>query len=593
MKRLLRRLLPREPGSPALGGPAIEIGPRHLKVDGGYCQSLIVTGYPREVAAGWAEPLLTYPGRCDIALHIEPVPPALAASRLRRRRARLESAWRHDAARGRIEDPQRGAAADDAAALAERLATGQNRLFTLAVYITVHADDEQTLHEEVSHLQALASSLLIDTAPATFRPLRGWISTLPLGTDTLAVRRTMDTDAIAAALPFTSPDLAADLGETTVVWGANTHSPGPVLWDRFAPHLDNHNAVIVARSGAGKSYLAKLELLRSLLVGIEAAVIDPEDEYARLAEAVGGTRIRLGTPQGRINPFDLPEDGDPQALLHQALFLHTLITAMIGDIDADAAAVLDRAILATYATAGITTDARTWPGTPPVLADLAATLAADTDPVAHQLAARLTPYVEGAYKTLFAGPTTARVGGHLTVASLRELPDELTTVGILLILDALWRQVSDPRDRRPRLITVDEGWRLLHNPIGAKYLFRLAKSARKHWAGLTVITQDVGDLLATELGRSVIANAATQVLGRQAPQNLDAITEAFHLSHGERQIIATAPRGDALLLAGHQRVGVHALASAEEHALITSDPAELAALASDNLEDGSGSGERQ
>lgn len=565
-------------GSTALGGPAIQVGARRLDLDGGVCQTLIVTGYPREVGAAWAEALFTFPGRVDVAAHIIPAHPGVAADRLRRRRARLESAWRTDAVRGRVEDPHQSAAAADAAALAERLATGQGRLFTLAVYLTVHAPTAEALEAEVEQVRTLAASLLADTAPATFRALRGWISTLPLATDSLAMRRTVDTDALAALLPFTSPDLVADLGETTVVYGANTHSANLVLWDRFCGGLDNHNAVILAQSGAGKSYLAKLEILRSLLVGIEVSVIDPEDEYARLAEAVGGTRVPLGTPEGRVNPFDLPRDGGDQALTERALFLHTLVTAMLGPLDPDEAAALDRAILTAYADAGITSDPRTWTRTPPLLADLAHALADDPDAAAPGLAERLTPYVRGSHAVLFDGPTTSRLDGHLAVASLRGLPDELKTVGVLLVLDALWRRTIGSAVRRPRMIAVDEGWSLLQDPVGARYLYRLAKAARKHWTGLTVITQDVGDVLATDLGRAVAANAATQILLRQAPQNLDAVTTAFQLSQGERHVVATAPRGHALLLAGHQRVGLRALASAQEHRLITSDPAELNTL---------------
>ncbi|TDQ54386.1 VirB4 family type IV secretion system protein [Actinorugispora endophytica] len=574
---------PAQRGSPRLGGPAIRIGARRLDVDGSVCQTLIVTGYPREVGAAWAEPLLTFPGRVDVAAHITPLHPGTAADRLRRRRARLESAWRLDAVRGRVEDPAQAAAAADAAVLAERLATGQGRLFTLAVYITVHAATPETLDAEVEQVRMLAASLLVDTAPATFRALGGWISTLPLATDALGARRTVDTDALAALLPFTSPDPAADLGETTVVYGTNTHSSGLVLWDRFCGGLDNHNAVVLAQSGAGKSYLAKLEILRSLLVGVEVSVIDPEDEYARLADAVGGTRVPLGTPDGRINPFDLPEGGGDQALTGRALFVHTLVAAMLGPLTPDEAAALDRAILTAYAGAGITRDARTWARTPPLLADLASALAGDGDAAAAGLADRLTPYVSGSHATLFDGPTTTRLDGHLVVASLRRLPDELKTVGMLLVLDALWRRTIDSPTRRPRMIAVDEGWALLQDPVGAKYLYRLAKAARKHWTGLTVITQDVGDVLATDLGRAVAANAATQILLRQAPQNLDAVTSAFQLSDGERHTVAAAPRGHALLLAGHQRVGLRALASPEEHRLITSDPAEL-----DTLDDAEG-----
>ncbi|WP_160050077.1 VirB4 family type IV secretion system protein [Nocardiopsis sp. FR4] len=589
------RSLKARSGSSALGGPAIHVGARHLQVEGGVCQTLAVTGYPREVTAGWAEPLLTYPGQLDISFHLEPVPAPTAAARLRKRRTRLESAHRTSSSQGRVEDPHQVTAAMDAAEIADRIATGQGRLFRVAVYVTVHAPDLEVLEAELQQVRALCASLLVDVVPTTFRAVQGWISTLPLGTDALETGRSMDTDAAATLLPFTSPELVADLGETTVVYGTNTHSSGLVAWDRFCGGLDNHNSVVLARSGAGKSYLAKLEVLRSLLVGVEVAVIDPEGEYLRLAEAVGGTTIRLGTPEGRLNPFALPPaDTDEQGFTNRALFLHTLITAMIGELSPTEKAVLDRAIITAYAEAGIMRDPTTWERPAPVLADLAAALEElATDPgagdatcwAAQELTDRLEPFAHGSHATLFDGASAARIGGHLTVVSLKDLPDEIRSVGVLLALDAIWRHVTASDPARPRMVVVDEAWLLLQDPSAARYLARLAKAGRKHWAGLTLITQDVGDVLGTELGRVVIANAATQILLKQAPQNLDRVTEAFHLSAGETHLVSTAPRGSALLVAGHQRVGFHPIASPVEHRLITSDPAEIAAMRAQELDE--------
>ncbi|GAA4895849.1 VirB4 family type IV secretion system protein [Streptomonospora salina] len=570
----------REGSSRALDGPSVRLHPRRLDIEGACCQTLVVTGYPREAGPGWAQPLLSYPGRVDVALHIDPVPAPLAATRLRRRRARLESAGRLDAEGGRVEDPHQAAAAHDATELATRVATGQARLFRVSFYLTVHARTVEHLEAEVANLRALAAGLLVDTHPATFRPLHGWLSTLPLATDALAQARTMDTDAIAAALPFASPDLEAELASTSVVYGENIHSGTLVHWDRFSPDLDNHNMVVLARSGAGKSYTAKLELLRSLLVGIEAAVIDPEDEYTRLCSAVGGTRIPLGTPEGRINPFDLPP-GDERALSHRCLFAHTLIAAMVGDLGPQEAAALDRAVVTAYARAGITRDPATWNRPAPLLAEVVTALGEDDEQAGTHLAVKLGRYVTGPAATLFDGPTTAPTSTHLTVYTLRHLPEEVRTVGMLLALDRIWNRI-DTEEARPRTITVDEGWVLLQNPIGARYLYKLAKAGRKRWCGLTLITQDVGDVLATDLGRAIVANAATSLLLRQAPQNLDALAEAFGLSHGERQIVSTASRGQALLLSGERRAGVCALASPAEDELVTSAPAEVATSADDH-----------
>ncbi len=600
MSRLLARI-PRPAAKPAtpFGPDSVEVHPRALRVGEGWCRSFAVTGYPREVGRGWLEPLCAHPGRLEVALHIDPVPAEVAAERLRRQLARLESARRADAAKGRLADPDVEVAAEDARELAAGLARGEQKLFRVGLVLTVHAADETTLEAECARVRALCASMLLDARPATWRSLQGWASTLPLGVDALGGRRAFDTDTLAASFPFASAELS---GATGVLYGTTASGTGLVSWDRFA--MDNHNSVILARSGAGKSYLAKLEALRSLYQGIEIAVVDPEDEYRRLAETVGGAYVHLGAPGVRLNPFDLdagPETGsgagggrgsdtgagrqgddllghDPGdepggalasgPVVRRALFVHTLVAALLGEKPNPAsAAALDRGIVSAYEQAGITADPRSHARPAPLLADLAAALVADGDPAARALAARLAPYVAGTHRGLFDGPTTTRPEGHLVVFSLRDLPDELKAAGTLLTLDAIWRRVSDPARRKRRLVIVDEAWLLMAERSGAEFLFRMAKSARKHWAGLTVVTQDAADLLGSPLGQAVVANAATQILLRQAPQTIDTLAEAFGLSAGERAYLLGASRGQGLLAAGQDRVAFSALASPAEDAI--------------------------
>jgi type IV secretory pathway VirB4 component len=569
---------------------SIAVGARHLEVGGEWVASFAVTGYPREVSAGWLQPLLTYPGRLDVSLHIDPVDPVTAANRLKRQLAKLESGRRHAADHGRLTDPQVEAATEDAYDLAARVARGEGKLFRLGLYLTVHATTADQLADEVAAVRALAASLLLDAKPTTYRTLQGWLSCLPFGLDLIGMRRTFDSAALSAAFPFTSPDLpAADptsiAAPTGVLYGFNIGSQCLVHWDRFA--CDNHNAVILGRSGAGKSYLVKLELLRSLFRGIGIAVIDPEDEYARLAAAVGGTHTRLGHPGVHLNPFDLPIHTRPDghrlaprdALIRRSLFTHTTLAVLFGQHPTpDERTTLDKAITTTYQHAGITADPRTWNRPAPLLADLATTLThTGGDPHARQLAARLHPFTHGAFAGLFNGPTTPSGEAHLLVFSLRDLPDELKPAGTLLALDIIWRQVTNPALRRPRLVVVDEAWLLMKQPAGADFLFRMAKSARKHWAGLTVATQDTADVLAHDLGKAIIANAATQILLRQAPQAIGEIARTFGLSDGEQQFLLAATPGQGLLAAGTtQRVAFQAVASPAEHALVTTNPAELA-----------------
>ena len=579
--------------SPALAAGSVEVGARTLRLESGWCSSFAITGYPAEVGPGWLEPLLTYPGRLDVSLHVEPVAAAVAADQLRKRLARLESGRRADAEHGRLADFDAETATADAYDMATALARGESKLFRFGLYLTVHAPDAEALEAEVAQVRALAASMLLDTQPATFRTLQGWVTaSLPLAVDRLAMRRTMDTPAIATAFPFTSPDLPVPAGPHAVVYGANTASSSLVIWDRFTGGLDNHNAVILARSGAGKSYLAKLETLRSLYTGVQVLVIDPENEYQRLADAVGGTCIDLGAPGVHLNPFDL-DPSEPDALTRRALFIHTLVAVLLdgdsgGHLDSADRTVLDRAVIAAYQAKGITSDPRTWRRPAPLLADLIDALAADDHDAGPRLAERLAPFVTGSFQALFAGPTTTRPDGHLIVYSLRHLADELKPTGTLLALDAIWRTITNPTTNpdssrgadpgtnpgtvKPRLVTVDEGWQLLQSEAGAKFLYKLAKSARKHGAGLTVITQDAADVLGSDLGRAVVANAATQILLRQAPQAIDQITTAFGLSAGERAYVLAAGRGQALLTSGTHRAGFCAEASPAEHALITTDP---------------------
>jgi type IV secretory pathway VirB4 component len=559
---------PRE-GDALLGPDAIEVGRRRLKLGDGCCATFAVTGYPSEVAAGFLEPLFAFGGRLKVAMHVEPVAAAHAADRLRRQRARLESSRRLSADRGTLSDPALEAAAEDAERLAFSLARGEGRLFRLGCYVTVFADDEDSLVAECARLRALCQSMLLEAHPATFRSLEGYRSTLPLGVDLLRLRRSFDTEALQATFPFASSAPSSTEG---VLWGRTTRGHGLVFSDRFGK--DNYNAVVLARSGAGKSYLAKLDLLRHLHRGVEVAVVDPEDEYRRLCDAVGGAHLALGEPGVRLNPFDLGTE--PDARVRRGLFLHSLVPVLFGEaLRPDGKAALDRGIVACYGAAGVTEDPRTWKRRPPVMADLAAALEGDGDPAALDLARRLAPFVTGTHRELFSGQTTTRPEGHLVVFSLRSLPDELKATGSLLALDACWRRVADPAQLRRRLVVVDEAWLLMADPSGASFLHRLAKSARKHWCGLTVVTQDAGDLLASPLGEAVVANAATQVLLHQAPQAIAAVADAFSLSAGERSFLLSADRGEGIVATGPDRVAFKVLASKEEHDLVTSDPAEL------------------
>jgi type IV secretory pathway VirB4 component len=342
-----------------------------------------------------------------------------------------------------------------------------------------------------------------------------------------------------------------------------------VFWDRWSQQ--NHNSLVLGASGSGKSFFAKCDLLRELCQGTHASVIDPDGEYTALAEAVGGVVLELGRPGVRINPLDLPDPhaAEPDTLKRKALDVHALVEVLAGTDQARAGrAALDTAIATAYDQAGITADVRTWNRQAPDLRGVCAVMAAGEDPAGTALAAALGPFTTGSHAGLFDAPSTHGQAGHLTVYTLEHLPDQLRPAAVLLVLTEVWRQ-AQARDGRRRLALIDEAWLLLHHPLSAEFLFRLAKSARKKRLGLALVSQDADDLLSSQLGTAVAANSSTQVLMRQAPQSLDKVADAFGLSAGEAQFLSTAPRGNALITgADGARATVLSIADAAEQELL-------------------------
>jgi type IV secretory pathway VirB4 component len=562
---------PTSAGCDAPGPAALELRHDRLRVGERWQRTFAINGYAREVGYGWLAPLLRALPDLELTLHVEPFPAELAAQRLRKQRARFESTRRIEAERGALADLGVAAAADDAAELARRLARAESRLFRIGLYLSVGTRTEQELEQASARVRAFCAASLLSCVPATFRALDGWLSTLPLGLDRLRVRRTFDSEALAASFPFAAaePPLAAD-----GCFYGYAGSGSPVVFDRYA--CDNYNNVVLARSGAGKSYLAKLEALRLLYQGVQVFVVDPEDEYRRLCDAVGGTYLPLAGPDAvTLNPLDLPAGRDG-ALTDRIIFLTELIELLAGGLTGAELAALDRAARACYAAAGISDAPDSHSRPAPLLGDLHAELERQ-GAEGRRLAERISPYTTGSLSQPFSRPTSVRPDGELVCFSLRGLSERLKPVALLLCLDTIWRSLDDATRRR--CVLVDEAWLLMREPAGASFLYRLAKSARKRWCGLTTITQDAGDLLTTELGQAIVANAASHVLLRQAPQTIDRVADAFRLTDGERRYLLSCPRGHGLFVVGDDRFPLQVAAAPAEHALATSDPAELAAAA--------------
>lgn len=544
--RLLRRSGHAYPADPSIWPEAITVGANTLTAGTTASTVLLVAGLPPDVVPGWLEAVTAIPEVTATSMHIAPVGAERAATSLRTKRTRLEASRRYAFGRGHLSDPEVEAAADDASDLANRLAAGETRLFTLAVYILVQTRTSAETTEAVAAVRAHAAAAGLTVRPASFRQLQGLTSILPIARDQIATTRTVDTDTIAAAYPFTTYNPPVNTG---ILLGSNTATGGPVFFDRFTQ--PNHNQVVVARSGAGKSFLTKTEIARWAIRGVGVTVIDPDGEYTALAEHLDGTVIHVGGDQMRINPLDIPASTDKDAFARRVMFCHTIAaTCLTRDLSGDEAAALDTALLAAYAEKGIGFAPDTWTRPAPTMRDVHTQLTRG-DEQGRALAARLTPYVTGAFNSLFDGPTTDTPTGHLVVFNLAGLPDELTAIATVLMLDAAWRRATSPGRH---LVFVDEAWRLLSTTTGAAFLSRLAKSARKHSAGLSVITQDAEDMLASELGRTVIANSATALLMSQAPAALRLVADAFALTGAEQTVLASARPGDALLLSGTTHV---------------------------------------
>jgi conjugal transfer ATP-binding protein TraC len=577
-----------------------EISRDHLRLDGQYARVLAVTAYPRLVSPGWLSLLVEWDLPIELSLHVRPLASADMVRALGVQIARLQSS-RLAALRGeRVTDPERDIALEDAERLRERLQRGEERLFAVSLYLLLRAKSPRELDELTRRVEEQLDALLAHSRRALWEQERGFLSCLPQASDALLVPRNLDTSALAATLPFVGPSLAMEQGMLAGVAGAGQT---PVLLDPFDRSLDNANQVVIAPAGAGKSFFCKLLALRQLVNGTDCIVVDPEDEYRPLAEAVGGQLIRLAASSAhQLNPFDLPAASakpgslcpDPadeeEPLAERVTALLGLLEVMLcagsgphgqaGSLDAHERAVLDRALYRTYAVAGITTDSVSHDRPAPLLRDLAATLSEMPGEVAASLAARLERYVVGSLSAgLFAGPTNVSLDRPFVVFQIRDLAEELRPLAIHLIAGWVWTRVR--RDRRPRLLFVDEAWTLLRFAEGGAFLAAMARRARKHYLGLVTITQQVSDLAEGGHGGSILANAAQVLLLKQRAETIDAATSRFRLSADERQLLLGAGKGEGLLFVRGNRIPIQVVASRTEYRLATTNPRDLEQLALD------------
>ncbi len=567
------------------------IAPSSIELKSGYFQlgtrlarTYYVYGYPRQLYTGWLSSMVNLDEVMDMSMYIYPVESQVVLSNLRKKVTQLEAGIQIDQEKGKVRDPGKQAAVQDAEEMRDKLQVGEERFFRFGLYFTVYSNTLEEL-EFVSHkVESMLGQQLVFSKPATSQQEQGLNSTVPQFSDQLQIRRNMSTGALSTSFPFTSADLSQDNG---ILYGINMHNSGLVIFDRFS--LENGNSVVFAKSGAGKSFTVKLEALRSLMFGTEIFIIDPENEYQRMCDAVGGAYVRLSLNSNtRINPFDLPQvvdtDEADNALRSNLITLHGLFrlmmggaqTQMLGGNSALMPALspveesdLDAALIETYAKAGITNDPLTHTATPPTISDLYDTLLhmGGTGP---QLAQRLRKYTTGTFAGIFSQQSNININNPMVVFNIRDLEDELRPVAMYIVLNYIWNKTKS--DQKRRILIVDEAWQLMKYEDSANFLFSLAKRARKYNLGITTITQDVEDFMGSRMGRAIVANASMQFLLKQSPSAVDVLADVFKLTSEEHKRLSQFPVGQGLFFAGQNHVHIQVVASPTETGLITTNP---------------------
>jgi type IV secretory pathway VirB4 component len=550
---------------------SVEVDFKYIRVGEKFFTTLFVVGYPRFVSPGWLEPIIDFDHTLDIAMFCYPTSASDVLDDLKRKIAEMEATIESEAEQGRPADPRVEAALEDALALQEELAKGVERFFQFSFYLTLSADNLNELEEASKQLKTTLSSLLISAKSATLQMEEGFKSTIPYGQDKLFITRNMDTTSLASTFPFTSAVLTQNKG---VMYGINQQNGSLIIFDRFS--LENANEVVLGKSGSGKSYLIKLEIMRQFMLGTEVIVIDPEGEYETLAKSLGGEIVSFSSSAPvKINPFDLSQLYEPgeNELGLKILSLHGLLKLITGELDAEHDAILDKALVETYRQKGITPDPETQKKEPPLLEDLYKTLLGMETQAAKEIAFRLEKFIKGSAAGIFNQPSNFDITNPLTVFSIRNLEEELRPVAMHIILDFVWTKVK--KSLKKRLLILDEGWYMMKYEDSASFVYSIAKRARKYYLGLTTATQDVEDFLKTDYGKAVLTNSSIQILLKQGTAEVDLVGETFYLSEGERELLLSADIGEGLFFAGQNHVAMKVLAAPFEHELITSNPQEI------------------
>lgn len=554
---------------------SFEVNPTFVRLGDLYARTIFVITYPRYLAVGWATPIISMNRSLDVAMYFYPIQAEIILKQLKKKVGVLEAQIIGDAEKGAARDPLRETALRDIEKLRDDLTQGIEHFFQFGFYVTIYAQSVEDLDKISEEIDSAFGSRLIYSKRVLYQAEQGFNSTMPLGNDELQIAFNMNSSPIASSFPFTSSDLTSDTG---ILFGVNRHNNSLIIFDRFS--LQNANMVVFATSGAGKSYAVKLEILRSLMMGTDVIVIDPEMEYKHLSDAVAGTYINISlSSDSKLNPFDLPrpvgEDTTTEDIIRTAVItLKGLLRLMLGSITTAEDSILDRALLETYAKKDIVpgilpTDLGKYE--PPVMQDFQEVLEGMVG--TGDLVTRLKKYTEGTFAGLINSPSTVDMKNQFVVFSVRDLEDELRPIGIYTIVNYIWNVVRS--ERKKRILVIDEAWWLMQREDSAKFIFALVKRCRKYYLGVTTITQDVNDFLTSPYGQAIVTNSSIQLLLKQSPSSADLVQKTFLLTQSEKYLLLESGVGEGIFFAGPKHVAVKIVASYTEDQLITTDPKQL------------------
>ena len=550
---------------------SIEVKPSYSMLGERMTKSFFIFSYPRYLTTSWFSPVINLDIPMDIAFFIHPVDAGLILKQLRRRVTEVQAELMEREEKGLIRDPALETAYQDIEELRDRLQTAQERMFQLGLYLTVYADTKEEMDSIETSLRSILESKLIYIKPALYQQKEGFITTSPYCLDKLDVHAPMNTEPLSSVFPFVSFDLSSNEG---ILYGINQHNNSLVLFDRFS--LENANMCIFAQSGAGKSYAVKLEVLRSLMLGINVVIIDPENEYEMLSQAVGGSYFKISlSSDSHVNPFDLPaprEDEDPADVLRSNVInLVGLMRLMLGGLTPEEDAIMDRALTETYASRDITPKSDFSKIEPPLISDLEAVL--ETMEGAESLLKRVRKFTKGTYANFFNQPSNVDMKNKLVVFGIRDMEEGLRPMAMYIIMRYIWNQIRT--ELKKRIFVVDEAWWLMKSDDGASFLFGITKRARKYWLGVTTITQDVGDFMKSDYGKPIITNSALQFLMKQSPATADILQKTFNLTNWEKELLLGSAVGEGIFFAGQKHVALRVVASSAENKFITPSPEEI------------------